>query len=257
MAVEEAAKHGFSAVELWWPFPRCPEPADAEVDLLLRSLERNRLKLVGLNIYEGDRDAGDRGLLNDPSHTETFLAATRAAVELAARAECPQVTALYGRETVGLSIEVQHSTAAKNLAAAVSIAGEKGVTVNVEPVNRTDVPGYLVDTVASVIEVMDRVEAEIGVGPKCTYDVYHSVMSGEDPLTIAGEWVHRIGHVQIADAPGRGRPGTGSIPYSDVLLALRDGGYGGWVGLEYRPGTEDDFAWLTEFEEDEVLARAT
>ena len=45
----------------------------------------------------------------------------------------------------------------------------------------------------------------------------------------------RIAHVQIADAPGRNEPGTGDLPLDAQLAALEAAGYGGWVGLEYKP----------------------
>jgi hydroxypyruvate isomerase len=63
------------------------------------------------------------------------------------------------------------------------------------------------------------------------------------------EYVGLIGHIQIADSPGRGEPGTGEIYYPYVLAALEELGYKGYVGLEYNPTTgttEESFGWLPE-----------
>jgi hydroxypyruvate isomerase len=52
--------------------------------------------------------------------------------------------------------------------------------------------------------------------------------------------------VQIADAPGRGEPGSGELDLDRYLTALEAGGYRGWVSLEYKPSgtTEAGLAWL-------------
>ena len=53
-------------------------------------------------------------------------------------------------------------------------------------------------------------------------------------------------HVQIADAPGRGEPGSGELDLDRYLAVLEDHGYRGWASLEYKPTTttEASLAWL-------------
>jgi len=59
-------------------------------------------------------------------------------------------------------------------------------------------------------------------------------------------YMSEIGHIQIADAPGRNEPGTGELNYRYVLGAIDDLGYEGWIGLEYNPSSssEESLRWL-------------
>jgi hydroxypyruvate isomerase len=78
-------------------------------------------------------------------------------------------------------------------------------------------------------------------------DLYHLSMNGEDLPQVICAYAEKTGHVQIADNPGRGAPGTGTLPLEDLLDQLRKAGYEGWVGLEYKAGdrpSADSFAWL-------------
>ena len=47
-----------------------------------------------------------------------------------------------------------------------------------------------------------------------------------------------INHIQIADVPGRHEPGTGEINYPSIFSFLKDVGYQGYIGLEYRPSSD-------------------
>lgn len=72
-------------------------------------------------------------------------------------------------------------------------------------------------------------------------------MNGEDLSQVIKAYAAKTGHVQIADNPGRGAPGTGSLPLERLLDELTEAGYDGWVGLEYKPGDRPSakaFGWL-------------
>jgi hydroxypyruvate isomerase len=132
-----------------------------------------------------------------------------------------------------------------NLALAGQAAARIGGTVLIEPVSGA--PRYPLRTTADVIAVIDRVGEQTGVhnlGFLC--DLYHLAVNGDDLDKVISEYGDRVAHVQIADAPGRGEPGTGELELDRYLGELAAQGYDGWVGLEYKPtaGTEDGLRWL-------------
>jgi hydroxypyruvate isomerase len=111
-----------------------------------------------------------------------------------------------------------------------------GVGFVLEPVNtRVDHPGALLDRTGEAVAVARGVgDPSFGI----LYDLYHSVTEGEDVEAVlddAGDLVH---YVQVADSPGRGEPGSGSIDWSEALVRLGRAGYSGPLGLEYFPTTE-------------------
>jgi len=106
---------------------------------------------------------------------------------------------------------------------------------------------YPLRTASDALDVIDRVAAEtntVNVGLLC--DFYHLAANGDDLDAITAHLVPRITHVQIADCPGRGEPGTGGLPFARLLNNLANGGYDGWVSLEYIPttATTDSFGSL-------------
>jgi hydroxypyruvate isomerase len=133
--------------------------------------------------------------------------------------------------------------ATENLAYAAAAAEHIGATVLVEPVSGA--PQYPLKTAADVIRVIDRVAAEHGTtNLRLLADVYHLDVNGDDTSAAIREHGSRIGHVQIADAPGRGEPGTGQLALANQLQEILDGGYTGYFGLEYKATRPDTFDWL-------------
>jgi hydroxypyruvate isomerase len=95
--------------------------------------------------------------------------------------------------------------------------------------------------------VIDRVQAAYDVpNLGLLADLYHLAVNGDDVDRVIADHTDRVAHVQIADAPGRNEPGTGTLPLDQQLSALAANGYTGWVGLEYKPSTSTDesFGWL-------------
>ncbi len=78
------------------------------------------------------------------------------------------------------------------------------------------------------------------------FDIYHLAANGDDIDRAIAVYAAKVAHVQIADAPGRGEPGTGKLDLDGYLARLQQAGYAGWVGLEYKPTvpTVDSLAWL-------------
>lgn len=239
---EAARAAGFGAVEFWWPFAE-PVPADAEVEWFARAIEDSGVRLVGLNFYAGDMPAGERGVLSHPARAGEFTDNLDVVAGIGERLGCRQFNALYGTRLDGVGREEQDEVAAASLARASEVVGGIGGTVLLEPLSGT--PGYPLRTAADAFAVMDR----LGVGNvRLLLDVYHLVVNGDDPWAVLDERAGSIGHVQLADAPGRGEPGTGEIDFGRFFVALAAAGYDGHVGLEYLPGaaSAESFGWISD-----------
>ncbi|WP_329036996.1 TIM barrel protein [Streptomyces sp. NBC_01725] len=247
-----AAAAGFTAVELWWPWIETPTPPRAELDALKQALDDAGTQLVGLNFYAGRLPGPDRGALSLPGEeSDRFRANIDVAADFAASVGCKALNALYGNRVEGADARTQDTLALENLVLAARAADRIGATLLIEALNRPESPHYPLVSAEAAVDVVDRVNEATGLGNAAfLLDVYHLSMNGLDAeaLTeVIDRYADRTGHVQIADNPGRGAPGTGTLPLQDLLDRLRKAGYEGWVGLEYKPGdrpSAESFEWL-------------
>ena len=230
---------GFEAVECWWPF-ETHAPDEARVRAFVDALDAAQVRLTGINLFAGDMPAGERGIISHPDRAEEFrenLAVVRAVVDATG---CDRVNALYGQRLPDLPASVQDDTATRNLRLAADALGDAGVTVLVEPLTRGENGDYPVQTLDDALAVVDRV----GAGTAVLFDAYHLHNNGSDVVADIARHIAAVGHVQVADSPGRGEPGSGSIDYPAFFRALDAAGYTGWVGCEYRPTTPTHLTWL-------------
>ena len=235
---------GFAAVEFWWPFATAV-PADTDVDDFVGAIGEAGVQLIGLNFFAGDMPGGDRGLVSWPARSDEFRDNIDVTVGIGERLGCRAFNALYGNRTDDSSPEAQDDVAAENLVLAGRAAARIGGVVLLEPVSGA--ARYPVLTAADVIGVIDRVERDSGAtNLKFLCDLYHLRANGDNVANAIATYADRVGHVQIADFPGRGEPGTGTLDISGHLAALATKGYRGYVALEYKPtvDTRDSLAWL-------------
>jgi hydroxypyruvate isomerase len=234
---ERAARAGFDAVEFWWP-------AGEDLARLEAAIADSGVEVVLFNLDGGDMAAGDRGLLSDPARRDEFIENLPVALELAARIGCRQINALLGLELSSLDRSEQLELAVANLRHAAGEAANNDVKILVEAINTFDNGPYLVSHTDDAVRLIDRIEAP---NVALQYDVFHMQrMEGNLAETIRR---HRelIAHVQIADCPGRGEPGTGEINFPFLFGVLEEIGYSGHVGLEYIPTTdqtEESLGWM-------------
>ena len=239
-----ARQAGFEAVELWWPFA-VAVPSDRQVEEFVRAVEEAGVRLVGLNFFAGDMPGGDRGLVSWPARSAEFRDNLEVTVGIGERLGCRSFNALYGNRVEGADPAAQDELAVEHLAMAGRAAARIGGTVLVEPVS-----GAARDplrTAADAVAVIDRVAAQTGVtnlGLLC--DLYHLATNGDDLDRAIATYGDRVAHVQLADAPGRHEPGTGTLDLDRYLGQLAAAGYRGWVGLVDQPSraSADSFAWL-------------
>jgi hydroxypyruvate isomerase len=235
-----AKQAGFDGVEFWWPFAQAV-PADKDIDAFVAAIRDAGVQLVGLNFFAGDMPGGDRGLVSWPARAAEFRDNVDVTVGIGERLGCKAFNALYGNRVDGSSPEEQDELGAENLALAARAAARIGGTVLVEPVSGAS--AYPLLTAADALAVIGRTgEPNISL----LADLYHLAVNGDDVDKVIANHADRISHVQIADAPGRNEPGTGSLPLMRQLADLEAAGYRCWVGLEYKPSgaSADSFGWI-------------
>lgn len=235
---------GFDAVEFWWPFAEAVPPA-ADVDAFVAAIRNADVQLVGLNFFAGDMPGGDRGLVSWPARSAEFRENVALVAAIGGATGCRSFNALYGNRIEGVDRAAQEEMAVENLAIAAAGVARIGGTVLVESVSGPQ--PYPLRTAADAIAVLDRVRIERGVeNLSFLADLYHLTVNGDDLQKVVAGYADRIGHVQIADAPGRHEPGTGEIDLDGHLAKIEQAGYRGWVGLEYVPSgpSERSFDWL-------------
>lgn len=218
---------GFDAVELQFPYA---VPA-AE---LRRQLDEHGLQLVQHNLPAGDAAAGERGIACLPGRQAEFRAGVQQAIAYAKALGVPQLNCLAGCAPADADAAELHATLVTNLRHAAAELQAAGLKLLVEPINTFDVPGFFLHQSTQTLALLD----EVGAGNAyLQYDVYHMQrMEGELAATLQRQ-LPRIGHVQVADNPGRHEPGSGEIDYAFLFAWLDRIGYRGFVGCEYRPAT--------------------
>jgi hydroxypyruvate isomerase len=235
---------GFDAIEFWWPWPDQPVPNDGEVDDFVSAVRDAGVRLVGLNFFAGDLAGPDCGVLSIPARAAQFRDNIDVAVGIGDQLGVTGFNALYGNRVEGVTDEEQDELAREQLQLAAGSAARIGATVLVESVSGPK--PYPLRTAADSAAVVQAVRdtGQVNIGFLC--DLFHLANNGDDVAGAIAAYVDLVAHVQIADCPGRGEPGTGSIDLDGLLGDLADRGYAGWVGLEYKPSTdtETSLAWL-------------
>lgn len=234
----KAAKQaGFNAVEIQFPY-------DLSATDIKNKLDEYGLKLVLFNVAAADLLQGGEGLACVPEKRDQFRQAVAQAVEYAKLLKPEAVNVLPGRCLDKTRLEQYLQTFKENLGYAAEAFSPLGIKTGFEAVNTHDMPGFIIHSGAQMLDVLDRLNRP---GLFMQYDIYHMQMMGEKPETFIDEHADKIGHIQFADCPGRGQPGTGRIDFGRVFSAIEDSGYSGWVGAEYKPvgTTAESLDWLT------------
>lgn len=236
-----AAGAGYVAIESWWPFAG-PVPSTGEARRFAEAVEEAGVALRALNLYSGDMSAGERGILSHPTRESEFEDSLGGLDDVASRLGCRVFNALYGLRLE--DEEAQLETAIRRLGRLEAFAAARDATIVLEPIS--GIPGYPLRLASDVFRIIDAVPGAAHV--KLLADVYHLTVN-EDDVEGVLEQIERIGHVQVADAPGRHEPGTGALPIAGWLELLGARGYTGAIGLEYAP-LEDPVASLHKVKKD-------
>lgn len=234
--LEKAANAGFDTVEFLWP-------RGEDLDAIVRGIQDLRLRVALHNMDGGNMPQGDRGYANDPARRDEWREKFQEAIALAQRVGCLRVNCLPGNDLGTLSRERQLATVVENFQWALPLAADAGIVLLVEPLNLFESPKYLIGHTNEALALMRRLNSDY---VQLQYDVYHMQRMEGHVAQAIRQHAREIGHIQIADNPGRHEPGTGAINWREVFGAIEDSGYNGFIGLEYMPSTtaDDSLNWM-------------
>jgi len=234
-----AARAGFKAVEIQYPYSRDKRE-------LAECARRAGVEVVLVNIPAGDHAKGDRGLGCLPARIDEFREGVATAIGYAKALGCKQMNCLAGVAPPGVDRAVPHQTYLSNLRYAADELARHGMTLLVEPISTQTVPGFYLNRSAQALALIDEVGAP---NLRLQYDLFHMHLMGEDLAAVLERHLASIGHMQLADAPGRHEPGTGVIDFPPLFDLIDRLDYRGWIGAEYVPRgrTEDGLAWARRY----------
>ena len=220
-----AKKQGFNAVEIQFPY-------NLSAEILRNTLEQQQLKLVLFNVATGDLLQGGEGLACVPEKREQFRQAVAQTIEYAQQLKPEVINILPGRCLNGHRQQEYLETFYENLYFAADAFAPLGIKTVFEAINTRDMPGFIIHNSQQMLDVLRQLNH-----PKLfmQYDIYHMQKMGGDVAGFISQYADRIGHIQFADCPGRGQPGTGSIDFKKVFSEIKESSYSGWVGAEYKP----------------------
>ncbi len=222
-----AADAGFDGVEFLFPYAYGK-------DRLRDAVAGSGVEVVAFNMPPGDWDSGDRGLACDPRRRTELQDGVGRALEYAEALSCRRIHCMAGLRPPGVAEERIREAYVSNVAFAARALGAHGITLLIEAINPRDVPGYYLTTSRQAFALLEEIAAP---NVRFQADLYHlQIVEGDLAHTLETR-LDAIGHVQIADTPGRHEPGSGEINYPFLFGLLDRIGYRGWIGCEYRPAT--------------------
>lgn len=214
-----AAEAGFDRIEFWhW----------RNKDIVAIDKLRHELGLTIAGLL-----AEPVANLTDPVCHDEFLAGLKESIAVARRYNAPILIAQAGNERPDVPRAEQYKAIIAALDRAADLLTGTGVILALEPLNTLiDHPGYYLSSTEEGLDIVDAVgRPEI----RLLYDVYHSMVMGEEPSRVLAGRVDRIAHLHIADHPGRHQPGTGGLALAEALAWIESQGYVGVAGLEFVP----------------------
>ena len=231
-----ARQQGFDAVEIQFPY-------SLSAETLHDTLDKQQLKLVLFNVDAADLLQGGEGLACVPEKRDQFRQAVAQTVEYAELLKPEAINVLPGRCLNESRLPEYLETFKENLRFAAEAFSPLGIKTVFEAVNTHDMPGFIIHSGSQMLAILDQLNQS---NLFMQYDIYHMQMMGEKPEQFIAEHAGQIGHIQFADCPGRGQPGTGKIDFRRVFSAIETSAYTGWVGAEYKPvgATADSLDWL-------------
>ena len=243
--VHAAKQAGFEGIEIQFPYQRSAQQLKAELDA-------NQLPLILFNLPAGDWTKGDRGIACQPERQAEFMAGVDQALHYVTVTGTRLINCLAGIPSATTTPAQALDTLRANLTHTAKRLQPLGITLLIEPINNIDIPGFLINTPAQAMALIEQITDTTrldNLAIQC--DLYHCQRMQLDPATQLTQFAHAIKHIQFADAPGRHEPGTGTINFEQVFSALKSSGYSGDISAEYLPQTDTlaGLNWLPEWKQ--------
>ena len=225
-----AKEDGFDYVEFWsW--------TDKDLRAVRQAAEDAGIGIAGFN--------GDAALsLIDPAQKSDYLDFLRRSVDAAREVGARSLTIHSNGLGEGgvvlnrypdLSDTVKLCTMFDTIRSCADLAERSGIRINLEPLNiTTDHQGNFLTTTRMAAEMTRLIGSPM---LKVLYDVYHMQLNEGSLCDNIRAYCDQLGHIHVADAPGRHEPGTGEIHYEKVFSCLEESGYTGLIGFELIPAT--------------------
>ncbi len=239
---DASRSHGFNAVEIQFPY-------DFELPELLDAKNSNQLDIALINVDAGDLMLGGEGLAAVKNKRDEFKQAVEQCLTYAEALQVDCVNILPGRCLNEKQRGHYRDTFLENLNYAADQLRSIGVLATFEAINTHDMPNFLIHST----QQMQAVLADINHSNLAMqYDIYHMARMKEPveeqllQLLNSEHTQDRIGHIQFADTPKRGQPGTGSLDFNRLFNTIGESQYQGWLGAEYKPtdSTDDSLDWF-------------
>lgn len=233
-----ARQQGFTAVEIQFPY-------HVPATQIKAALDDNDLQLVLFNVDADTLLQGGEGLAAVPEKQQQFKQAVAQAVEYAELLKPQVINVLPGRCLYASRYNDYLNTFKQNLRYAADAFAGISVKTVFEAVNTYDMPGFIIHSGQQMLAVLAELDHP---WLAMQYDIYHMRMMQENCAEFLRLHSDKIGHIQFADCPGRGQPGTGDVDFAGLFGLITDLNYQGWVGAEYKPVGEsvESLRWFRE-----------
>ncbi|OLZ08759.1 hydroxypyruvate isomerase [Sulfobacillus thermosulfidooxidans] len=230
-----ARASGFDAVEFLFPY------SDG-LDAVTTVAREAAVTIALFNLPAGDWEHGERGIAILPDRRAEFRAGVAEAIRYATALGVQRLNCLAGRRPGDLPEVEAWAVLRDNVRYAADELAKAHLTLMLEPINPYDIPGFFLNRTSEVIDLIREVGRS---NIQIQYDIYHLQRTQGEIIGTFRTLREHIGHIQIADNPGRHQPGTGELNYKRIFSALDEAGYTGYIGLEYIPQgrTEDSLEW--------------
>lgn len=231
-AIFAAKNAGFDAVECHWPY-------DTEPTEVANALSVANIDMVSLNTHPGDQTNGDFGVCAVPDRQMDAHRVIKQAIEYAAAIGATKVHVMAGFAQGAMA----QSTFIANLRFAADLAFPLGISILIEPLNPIDVPNYFLSQTSHAVDIIKSVNRD---NIALLFDCYHVEKTEGNTLNRLVDCLPFIGHIQFADTPNRGAPGSGDFDFDALFDLLNKVHYLGPIGAEYKPkgSTETSLGWM-------------